>query len=176
MIPEVVPKPASASRVSLAIVIEPKQANPFGTLHGGVILKLADECGGIAALRHVGRGQITTAAIDSMTFLSPVYVGERVELSAEVTWVGRTSIEARVEIFAEPVETAERRKVAVGYGLYVALDDTGRHPRPVPPLLVETETDRRAQEAGRARQAIRLARRAEARGEAVVPYRDQSLG
>ena len=64
--------------------------------------------------------QITTAAIDSMTFLGPVHVGERVEISAEVTYVGRTSIETRIDIFAEPFENAVRRKVAVGYGLYVA--------------------------------------------------------
>ena len=88
------PRAASASRVSLSIITEPGQANPYGTLHGGVLLRLADECGAIAALRHVGHGQITTAAIDSMTFLGPVYVGERVELIAEVTHTGRTSIES----------------------------------------------------------------------------------
>ena len=64
-------KPSSESRMSLAIIIEPAQANAFGTLHGGVMLKLADECGAIAALRHAGKGQITTAAIDSMIFLGP---------------------------------------------------------------------------------------------------------
>ncbi len=68
-IEENLPKPASDSRMSLAIMIEPRQANPNGTLHGGVLLKLADECGAIAALRHAGQGQITTAAIDSLTFL-----------------------------------------------------------------------------------------------------------
>ena len=98
------PKPSSDSRMSLAIITEPSQANPFDTLHGGVILKLADECGGIAALRHAGKGQITTAAIDSMIFLGPVYVGERVEVTAEVTYVGRTSIETRIEVFAEPID------------------------------------------------------------------------
>ena len=162
-------KPASASRMSLAIITQPGQANPYGTLHGGVLLRLADECGAIAALRHAGKGQITTAAIDSFTFLGPVYVGERVEIRAEVTYVGRTSIETRIEIFAEPFDRDERRKVAVGYGLYVALDETGRRPRPVPPLLIETEADRRRQEAARARQAVRLARRAEARSEADNP-------
>lgn len=155
-------KPASASRLSLAIITDPGQANAFGTLHGGVLLRLADECGAIAALRHAGGGRITTAAIDSFTFLSPVYVGERVELSAEVTHVGRTSIETRIEIIAEPLERAERRIVAVGYGLYVALEETGR-PTPVPPLLCETEADRKREEAAQARQAVRLARRAEAR-------------
>ena len=151
-------KPASASRMSLAIVTQPGQANPYGTLHGGVLFRLADECGAIAALRHAGKGQITTAAIDSFTFLGPVYVGERVEIQAEVTYVGRTSIETRIEIYAEPFDREERRKVAVGYGLYVALDETGLRPRPVPPLLIETDADR-APTGGRSRrQAVRLAR------------------
>jgi uncharacterized protein (TIGR00369 family) len=154
--------PVPASRASLAIITEPGQANAYGTLHGGVLLRLADECGAIAALRHVGKGQITTAAMDSMTFVGPVYVGERVELSAEVTYVGRTSIETRIEIVAEPLERAEPRRVAVGYALYVALDDSGKRPQPVPPLLIKTEADRRVQEAALARQAVRLARRAEA--------------
>jgi uncharacterized protein (TIGR00369 family) len=158
-------KPASASRMSLAIITQPGQANPYGTLHGGVLLRLADECGAIAALRHAGKGQITTAAIDSFTFLGPVYVGERVEICAEVTYVGRTSIETRIEIFAEPFDRDERRKVAVGYGLYVSLDSAGQRPRPVTPLLIETDLDRRQQAFARARQAIRLARRAEARSE-----------
>jgi uncharacterized protein (TIGR00369 family) len=151
--------------VSLSIIIMPGQANPYGTLHGGVLLRLADECGAIAALRHVGHGQITTAAMDSLTFLGPVYVGERVELFAEVTHVGRTSLESRIEIYAEPLEKAERRMVGVGYALYVAVDDQGRRPERVPPLLSETETDRRRDAAADARQAIRLARRAEARAE-----------
>ena len=158
-------RPASASRVSLSIIIMPSQANPYGTLHGGVLLRLADECGAIAGLRHVGHGQITTAAMDSLTFLGPVLVGERVELCAEVTHVGRTSIESRIDIYAEPIEKADRRKVGVGYGLYVALDDQGKQPQGVPPLLSETEADRRRDKAAQARQAIRLARRAEALAE-----------
>jgi acyl-CoA hydrolase len=76
--------------------------------------------------------------------------------------VGRTSIETRIEIFAEPIEVSERRKVAVGYALYVALDDSGRRPRPVPPLLIENDASHRA---AQARQSNRLARRTEARGQ-----------
>jgi uncharacterized protein (TIGR00369 family) len=166
---EISAKSASDSRMSLAIITEPGHANPYGTLHGGVLLRLADECGAIAALRHAGRGQITTAAIDSMVFLAPVYVGERVEIVAEVSYVGRTSIETRIEIWAEPLQALQRRKVAVGYALYVALDESGRRPRPVPPLLIKNEADRLAQEAGRARQALRLARRAEASADSEAP-------
>ncbi|MGE3821186.1 MAG: acyl-CoA thioesterase [Isosphaeraceae bacterium] len=150
-------KPASASRLSLAIITHPGQANPFGTLHGGVLLHLADECGGISALRHAGGGRVTTAALDAMIFLRPVRVGERVEVVAEVSYVGRTSMEVRIEIWAEPLDRAEGKKVGMGYGVYVALDAEGK-PRPVPALLRETEADRRRDEAGKARQAARLAR------------------
>lgn len=163
--PPLEPKAASASRVSLAIITDPGQANAFGTIHGGVLLRLADECGAVAALRHAGGHTIVTAAIDSLTFLDPVHVGERVELDAEVTYVGRTSMEARIEIYAEPLPRADRRKVAVGYGVYVALDEHGK-PCPVPPLKAETDADLARDEAARARQAVRLARRAEARASA----------
>jgi uncharacterized protein (TIGR00369 family) len=155
-------RPASASRISLAIITEPVHANSFGTIHGGVLLKLADECGAVSAMRHAGKVQITTAAIDTFMFLGPVYVGERVDIVAEVSYVGRTSIETRIEIFAEPYDRPEPRRVAVGYAVYVALDEEVRRPRPVPPLRIETDTDRLRLEEARARQALRLARRAEA--------------
>lgn len=154
--------------MSLAIITQPGQANPFGNIHGGVVLRLADECGAVAALRHARGHEIATAAIDSLVFLGPVHVGERIELIAEVTHVGRTSIEARIDVFAEPLARSDRRQVAVGYGVYVSLDDQGK-PSPVPPLATETEADRRRDEAARRRQEIRLARRAEARAEVIPP-------
>jgi acyl-CoA hydrolase len=155
-------KPSSASRMSLAVITHPGQANAYGTIHGGVILRLADECGAIVALRHAGPGRIATAAIDSFVFLGPVQPGERLELTGSVTYVGRTSIECRIEIDAEPMERADRRRVGEGYGLYVALDHDGR-PRPVPPLLTETPADQVRDAAARRRQAERLARREAAR-------------
>ncbi|MGO9601582.1 MAG: acyl-CoA thioesterase [Isosphaeraceae bacterium] len=158
-------RPAVLSRAGLSIVIMPDQANHYGTMHGGVLLRLADECGAIAALRHVGRGQITTAAMDSMTFLGPVYVGERVEMFAEVTYAGRTSIESRIDVYAEPFGRAEPRKVGVGYCLYVALDEQDLRPLRVPPLFSETEADHRRDQAAAARQEIRQARRREAQAE-----------
>lgn len=159
------PRPAERSRTTLAVLTVPGDANAYGLVHGGVLLRLADECGAVAALRHAGGDQITTAAIDSMTFLAPVHVGERIEVDALVTYVGRTSIESRIEIHAEPLNSLERRRVAVGYGLYVALDSSGR-PRPVPPLLIETDEQRRRHDAGALRQKQRLALRAAAAGEA----------
>lgn len=152
------PRRASASRSTLAILTGPHQANPFGSIHGGVILRLADECGALAAFRHSGGPVVTTAAIDGFTFLGPVRIGERVELVSEITHVGRTSMEARIDVFAESMTHPEPRKVGSGYGVYVALDAEG-HPIPVPPLLSETEADHVRDLAARARQAARLARR-----------------
>ena len=97
-----------------------------------------------------------------MTFLGPVYVGKRVAFIAKITSVGRTSIETRIDVSAEPFDRAERRRVAMVYALYAALDESGRRPRPVPPLRIETDAQRRQLEAARARQEVRLARRAEA--------------
>jgi uncharacterized protein (TIGR00369 family) len=157
------PKPASASRSTLAVLTGPAHANPFGSIHGGVILSLADECGALAAFRHSGGPVITTAAIDGFTFLAPVHVGERVELVAEITHVGRTSMEARIDVYAESLTHPAPRKVGAGFGVYVALDAEG-HPHPVPPLLSETEDDHIRDLAARARQAARLVRRDAERG------------
>lgn len=161
------PRPARASRATLAIIAMPDQANPYGVLHGGVMLKLADECGGVAALRHAGRGRVLTATIDSLSFLDPVHVGELVRVVAEVTHVGRSSIETLIEIYAESPINFQKRKAASGYALYVSLDELDGKPQPVRPLLLETEADRLRDEAGKARQAIRLARRAEARHQGL---------
>jgi uncharacterized protein (TIGR00369 family) len=152
------PRRASASRSTLAIITDPGQANPFGSIHGGVILRLADECGALAAFRHSGGPVVTTAAIDGFTFLGPVRVGERVELVSEITYVGRTSMEARIDVYAESMARPEPRKVGSGYGVYVALGTDG-HPTPVPPLLSETAADHARDASARARQAARLARR-----------------
>jgi len=85
-------------------------------------------------------------------------VGERVELISEVTYVGRTSMEARIDVYAESMVHPNPRKVGSGYGVYVALDASGT-PCPVPPLLSETEADHLRDHAARLRQAARLARR-----------------
>jgi len=157
------PRRGSASRSTLAIITDPGQANPFGSIHGGVILRLADECGALAAFRHSGGPVVTTAAIDGFTFIGPVRVGERVELISEVTYVGRTSMEARIDVYAESMSQPNPRKVGSGYGVYVALDVQGK-PCPVPSLLSETQADHDRDAAARLRQAARLARREAERG------------
>ena len=158
------PRPAENSRVILAILTNQTHANSYGVVHGGVMLHIADECGALAALKHVGGGKMVTAAIDSMTFLGPVSIGERLEFTAEVTYVGRTSLEARIDIRSELKGATESRLVAVGFGLYVAMDELDK-PKPVPRLVSATDADRRRDNAAQARQVARLARRQEVRSD-----------
>src|SRR5579863_6887606 len=97
---ELEPKTPAGSRVRLSVVMNPEHANALGNVHGGVIMKLVDEAGALAAMRHA-RSIVVTVAIDSMTFMEPVYVGNLVTVDAEITYVGRTSIETRVTVSAE---------------------------------------------------------------------------
>ncbi|MBK8984869.1 MAG: acyl-CoA thioesterase [Chloroflexi bacterium] len=130
------------SRVTLTQLMGPTDANTLGNVHGGHIMKLCDEAGGMAAIRHARR-PVVTVTVDSMTFLSPVHIGNLLTVQAEVTWVGHTSMETRVVVTAENVLTGQTTHTNTAFFVYVALDEDGR-PAPVPPIICETdeETDR----------------------------------
>jgi uncharacterized protein (TIGR00369 family) len=149
------PKPVSASRISLAQLSQPENANNLGNVHGGWIMKLVDEAGALACMRHAQR-PVVTVAIDSMVFRKPVRIGDLVLITAEVTYAGHTSLEAEVRVQTENPITGERIETNTAYVVYVALGDDG-HPMPVPPLVAETEEEQHKLEEGRQRQARRLA-------------------
>jgi uncharacterized protein (TIGR00369 family) len=133
----------------------PEHANPGGSVHGGLIMKMVDEAGAIAAMRHAQR-PVVTIAVDSMTFKSPVQVGQLVRLQAEVSYVGRTSMEVSVAVTAEDPIRGTVTHTNSAYLVFVALDDAGR-PTRVPGLILETEEERAAFERARKRQAERRA-------------------
>jgi acyl-CoA hydrolase len=116
-------------------------------------------------MRHA-QARVVTVAIDQMRFHEPIRIGDLVVLEAEVTYVGRTSLETRVQVIAENPVTGERTHTNTGYLVYVALDEAGQ-PRAVPPLVAETEAERRRLEAGRERQAYRLRQREQERMDEV---------
>lgn len=152
--PNLAPRRVSDSQLRLSLPMNPDMANALGNVHGGMIMKLVDEAGGFAAMKHA-RNVTATVAMDSMTFLSPVRIGSLVSFNASVNWVGRTSIEVGVRVEAENVVTGQISHTNSAYLVYVALDQYGQ-PTPVPPLLLETEEDRRHWDEGAARQAHRL--------------------
>jgi acyl-CoA hydrolase len=149
-------KPVSASEVSFARTMMQTDANLVGNVHGGVIMREVDSAAGTAAARHAGRVCVT-AAIDELSFLGPVHVGDVLFVHARVNDVGSRSLEVGVRVEAEPWQGGERRHTTSAYLVFVALDDEGR-PTPVPPLLVETEDERRRQEQARIRRAMRKER------------------
>jgi acyl-CoA hydrolase len=120
-------------------------------------MKLCDEAAGIAAIRHC-RGRVVTAAMDRMTFILPVNVGELVTCSASVNAAWRTSMEVGVRVEAERPLTGERRHTSTAYLTMVAVDQQGT-PTAVPPLTAESEAERRRQREAELRRRNRLAER-----------------
>jgi acyl-CoA hydrolase len=151
------PKPASESNAVLVKWMGIGDANSAGFVHGGVVMKLCDEAAGIAAIRHC-RGRVVTAAMDRMTFILPVNVGELVTCSASVNAAWRTSMEVGVRVEAERPLTGERRHTSTAYLTMVAVDEQGT-PTAVPPLTAESEASRRRQREAELRRRNRLAER-----------------
>ena len=155
--PETEARPASRSESLLSKWMGITEANSAGFVHGGVVMRLCDDAAGLAALRHCGQ-RIVTAAMDRMTFLHPVHVGELVTCRAKVNAVWRTSMEVGVRVEAENVRAGEIRHSSTAYLTMVAVDENG-HPMPVPPLLAETEDEERRRREAELRRTNRLAER-----------------
>jgi len=151
------PKPPESSSVTLHQLMLPEHGNALGNVHGGLIMKMVDEAGAIAAMRHAQRPCVTIA-IDSMTFRQPVHLGELLVCSARVTYVGKSSIEVSVQVHAENAITARITHTNSAHLVYVALGEDGR-PAEVPRLELVTDEDRRAWAEGELRQRERLARK-----------------
>ena len=161
-------RPSSAAQTSLSRIMTALDTNLLGTVHGGVVMKLVDDVAGVVAQRHSG-GPAVTASMDEMAFLEPVRVGDLVRAEAQVNWSGTTSMEVGVRVLAEPWDRAGVAPVpvATAYLVFVAVDTDG-HPRDVPPVLPETDEDRRRFGEAQIRRTSRLARR-----EAILRSRER---
>lgn len=146
-----------ASEVVFARTMEVTDSNKLGKVHGGVVMREADSAAGIAAARHSGRVCVT-AAIDGLSFLEPVDVGDILIVMARVNGVGRSSLEVGVRVEAESWRGGDRRHTTSAYLLMVALDDDDGRPTAVPALHPETDEDRRRQEHARIRRELRSER------------------
>lgn len=151
------PKTSRASRITLAQLMQPEHANNLGNVHGGWIMKLVDEAGALACMRHAQK-RVVTVAVDSLVFREPIKIGHLVTLNAEVTYTGRTSMEAEVQVTAENPITGERTHTNTAYLVYVALDDNAK-PTAVPPLVAETEEDIDRMKQAEARQKRRISQK-----------------
>lgn len=134
-------KPTSAGRVTIIHRPLPEEANHSGNVYGGNILRHMDAVGAIAAIRHA-RAPVVTAAVEYMSFRSPVKPQEFMVFHACVNAVWNTSMEVGIRTEAEDPYTGTRRHVCTCYLTFVGVDDEGK-PVPLPPLVTESEEDRR---------------------------------
>jgi uncharacterized protein (TIGR00369 family) len=155
-------KRIAESIVVLTQFMQPEHANNLGNVHGGWVMKLIDEAGGLCAMRHARRPAVTVA-VDSLRFLSPVHVGNLVTFTARLTFVGRTSMEVEVHVEAEDILTGDKTHTNDAFLVFVALDQAGR-PSEVPGLLIESDDEQQRWSQGQQRQADRLARSKRAAG------------
>ena len=158
------PDPANAKRPSesqteMLQVVLPNDANPLGFILGGTVMHLIDIAGAIACHRHT-RSLLVTAAVDGLQFLHPIKVGDLIILKSRVTCVFTTSLEVQVAVYSEETLTGRRQLTSRAFLTFVAIDRDGNRVK-VPPLLVETDDERRVCEDAQARRAARLRRKSE---------------
>ncbi|MBM4326363.1 MAG: acyl-CoA thioesterase [Deltaproteobacteria bacterium] len=167
-------KRVSDTRIVMAAQMNPEDANPAGNVHGGVIMKYVDTAAGAVAIRHARRIAVT-ASIDRLDFHHPVLVGNILILKASLNFVGRTSMEVGVRVEAENLLTGDVRHTASAYLTFVALDQTGK-PAEVPPLILETDEDRRRNCEAIVRRKARLEERERERRERSELERTRPVG
>lgn len=129
------------SEVVISELMMPQHANVMGNVFGGVLLGLVDKVAAVAAVRHARRPCVTVS-VDRVDFREPILVGELVTAFGRVNFAGRTSMEVGVKVIAENILTGDRRHTNSCYLTYVALDDDGK-PTGVPPVIPETEDEKR---------------------------------
>jgi acyl-CoA hydrolase len=147
-------RPMSHSVGTITTFVMPHMQNVLGDLFGGELMALVDQAAAVAAIRHAG-GPAVTASIDRVDFRERIRVGSLVTCEATVDYVGNSSMDITVEVYAETVSTGERRHTHTAHVVFVAIDESGK-PQRVPRLIPETAEERgRYQRA----EAHRLAKR-----------------
>ncbi|MBI4486765.1 MAG: acyl-CoA thioesterase [Acidobacteria bacterium] len=156
---DLMPKRPADSATEMVQVVLPNDANPLGFILGGTVMHLIDIAGAIACHRHT-RSLLVTAAMDDLQFLHPIKVGDLIILKSHVTCVFTTSLEAQVDVFSEETLTGQRRLTSRAFLTFVSVASNGTR-LAVPPLIVETDEERRVCEEARARRSLRLIRRSQ---------------
>ena len=159
------PRRVADSATDMAQPVLPQHANVHGSVLGGTVMHWIDLAAAIVANRHCRR-PVVTAAFDDLSFLAPIQVGQLALLRARITLVDHSSMEIRVDVESEDLLTGEHRHTSTAFVTFVALDPVTHRPTPVPPLVLDTDEERREHERALERRRIRLERRQELAGGA----------
>lgn len=146
------------SATEMTQIVLPQHANVHGAVLGGTVMHWVDLAAAIVANRH-SRRPVVTAAFDEMAFLAPIMVGQVALIHARLTLVDRSSMEIRVDVESEDVLTGERRRTGTAFVTFVALDPVTKRPTPVPPMILDTDDERREHARALERRRLRLEHR-----------------
>lgn len=135
-------KTPEETKIIMSELVLPNDVNLLKNLKGGRLMHLIDIAAAMAATRHAER-VVATVSVDSLTFKHPIRMGEMVELTAKLIYSGKTSMHVKVDVIGENLYTGSRIMTNEAYLVFVALDENER-PSPVPPLLPQTEEEKRA--------------------------------
>ncbi len=146
----------SESIVETVHIVRPNHLNAVGRLFGGILMQWIDEVAALAAKRHAHMN-VTTASVDNLRFLRGAYQNDVIIIMGKVTYVGRTSMEVKVDTYIEDLE-GRRSHINQAFFTMVALDEKDK-PAPVPGLILETEEERAVWEEALLRRQMREYRR-----------------
>lgn len=149
--------PMGRSRTLQSRLVLPPDTNHHNTIFGGKVMAYIDEVAAITAMKH-SQSDVVTASIDSVDFLSPVRVGDIIELEGIVTSTGRSSMEVYVRVTSHTISTGEDKLTTESFVTMVAVDKNGK-PHAVPSVFPETESEERLFNTGPARQEHRKQKR-----------------
>ena len=135
-------KLSSDSLIYISEVMMPHQANVAGNIHGGEIIKIMDSAA-YASARRYARSNVVTARIDEVEFHLPIMIGDLVTCTAQVVYVGKSSMEVAVTVDVEDLETEGKKRALSAFFTMVALDKKGR-PNPVASLKMITQEEEKA--------------------------------
>jgi len=148
-------KTITESATTLSEVMMPVDANHYGSVHGGTILRLVDEAAFVTATKHA-RKNVVVASMDHIDFRHPVNMGDVLTLSASIFHTGRTSMDIEVKIQAEKIKEGKKVDIGFAYLTMVALDKKGR-PAKIPGLILKTKEERNKNRQIRLKRERRLA-------------------
>ena len=148
-------KKVKDSSVLISLITLPQDANHAGMVHGGVVMYHIDNASAVAAMRHT-RKIAVTASIDKVDFHHPIFVGDLLIIKTSVNLVGKTSMEIGARVEVENLLTGKVIHTTSAYLTFVALGKDGK-PMEVPPLILETDDDKRRNRQALERRKSRIA-------------------
>jgi acyl-CoA hydrolase len=133
-------KSPAASKIEMTELVLPNDANVLGNVLGGRVMHWIDLAAATAAHKHCN-SICVTAAIEGLSFLNPIKIGQLAHLKARVVCTGKTSLIVKVDVYSEDMDTGEIKQTSEAYLTFVCLDKSGK-PKPVPSLLLQTDEEK----------------------------------